>query len=104
MTVDSDENRYDERRNKHMRSLSLRGKAIQELRQIPEEKLLEVYTFFHFFRLGVETTQHQPQDSMQFAGCWHDMPDQEFQSFLHEIQARRQNAFSGRRDRETLIS
>jgi hypothetical protein len=86
-----------------MQASMLRGKVIQEIRQIPEEKLPEVYTLLHFFRLGVETTKPQPQEMMQFAGCWRDMPEHEFQNFLQEIQERRQDAFSGRIQREAII-
>ena len=88
----------------NIRESPLRGKVIQEIRQIPEEKLPEVYTLLHFFRLGVETDKSEPQDIMKFAGCWQEMPDNEFESFLEEIQARRQRAFSGRISRETLVS
>ena len=82
---------------------ALRGKVIEEVGQIPEGKLSEVYTLLHFFRLGIETAHRPPQDIMQFAGCWQDMPDEEFQEFLHEIRERRQRAFSGRMARETCI-
>lgn len=82
---------------------ALRGKVIEEIGQIPEVRLPEVYTLLHFFRLGVETTHHAPQDIMQFAGRWQDMPDEDFQEFLREIQERRQCAFSGRMARETCI-
>lgn len=87
-----------------MQASVLRGKVIEEIGQIPERKLPEVYTLLHFFRLGIETINRQPQDIMRFAGCWQDMPDHEFQEFLHEIQERRQHAFSGRIARETFIS
>jgi len=82
----------------------LREKVIEEIEQIPERKLSEVYTLLHFFRLGIETAQRQPHNIMRFAGCWQDMPDDEFQDFLHEIQERRQHAFSGRIAREAIVS
>ena len=82
----------------------LRRKVLEEINQMPEEKLGEVYEFIHFFRLGVETLKNSPEEIMQFAGCWQDMPDEEFEEFLAEIAERRHHAFSGRTARETIIS
>lgn len=33
----------------------LRGKVIEEINRIPEDKLTELYDFIHFFRVGLET-------------------------------------------------
>jgi hypothetical protein len=38
----------------------LREKVIEEIYQIPEEKLTEVYNFIHFFRIGFQTSRHIP--------------------------------------------
>jgi hypothetical protein len=39
---------------------------------------------------------------MQFAGCWEDMPEEEFENFSEEIAERRKRAFSERREYETF--
>lgn len=83
----------------------LRLKAIEEIRHIPEEKLREIYDVIHFFRVGVESVKPIPDDNiMSYAGCWDDMPDEMFNSFLLDIAERRSYAFSGRISRETFIS
>lgn len=87
-----------------MSTSTLRSKVIEEINRVPEEKLGEVYEFIHFFRLGVETMKKTPEDIMQFAGCWQDMPEEEFEEFLTDLAERRHHAFSGRTPRETIIS
>ncbi|MFP4396287.1 MAG: hypothetical protein ACLFTI_13605 [Anaerolineales bacterium] len=80
-----------------------REKLITEVNRIPDDKLAEVYTLLHYYRLGLESTQKQPPDVMRYAGCWADMPADEFEDFLQEIQVRRRQAFSGRRRHETRV-
>ncbi len=88
-----------------MTTTTLRLKVIEEIHHIPEEKLREIYDVIHFFRVGVESVNSTPHKNiMAFAGCWDDMPDQEFHAFLLEITNRRSHAFSGRTHRETLMS
>lgn len=82
----------------------LRIKVIEEIQRIPREKLGELYDVIHFFRVGIEQTKTLPHNILQFAGCWEDMTDDEFDSFLIEIAERRSKAFSRRNQRETLIS
>ncbi len=77
-------------------------KVIEEIRLIPQENLPELYDFIHFYRLGLETAQDNTEEIMQFAGCWEDMPDQEFENFSQKIADRRKRAFSGRRECETI--
>ncbi len=86
-----------------MNASVLRVKMIEEINRFPEERLPELYDIIYFFRVGVETVKRDPGDIMQFAGCWQDMPDEEFDVFLAEIVERRQQAFTRREQRETLI-
>jgi hypothetical protein len=79
------------------------SQLIEEIRLVPQEKLPQLYDFIHFFRLGLETVQNDPEQIMRFAGCWQDMADEEFEDFSQEIVARRRQAFSGRTSRETII-
>lgn len=74
----------------------------EEISLIPQERLPELYNFVHFYRLGLGITPNSADEIMKFAGCWNDMPDQEFDNFLEEITERRQQAFSGRRECEAF--
>jgi hypothetical protein len=81
------------------------SKVIDEIKRIPPSRLSEVYRFIHVFRLGLESesAQGETSDIMQFAGCWQDMPPDQFDEFLEDVRTRRQQAASGRLDRETLL-
>jgi hypothetical protein len=74
--------------------------VIEEIRLVPKNRLRDVYNFIHFFRLGLEKVQDESDDIMQFAGCWQDMTDDEFEDFSQKITDRRRQAFSGRAPRE----
>jgi hypothetical protein len=74
-----------------MLASELRTKVIHEIDAFPEEQLMPLYMFIHYFRSPGETGE----DIMKFAGCWKDMSDTDFQDFLAEIEQRRHNAFSG---------
>jgi hypothetical protein len=88
-----------------MLTSELRTKVIQEIEAFPNDQLISLYKFIHYFRLGLEKEQKSPgEDIMQFAGCWKDMSDEDFQDFLAEIEQRRHNAFTGRDNRETLTN
>jgi hypothetical protein len=88
-----------------MTASELRTKVIHEIEAVPDEQLIPLYMFIHYFRLGLEKEQKaQEEDMMQFAGCWKDMADEDFQEFLAEIEHRRHHAFSERDNRETLIN
>jgi len=82
----------------------LRQKLHQEILDIPESRLQEIYDVIHFFRLGLRQSGSQEQhttkpDVMRFAGAWEDMPN--FEGFENELKERRQNAFTSRRSDET---
>ena len=81
----------------------LRDRIIDEIKHIPENKLPEVYDFLHFFRLGLQKSKGPVEQTMKFAGCWDDMPDEVFNDFFEEISQRREIAFSRRRRSEASI-
>ncbi len=81
----------------------IRDKVIEEIKLIPEHKLLEVYDFIHYFRIGLQKSKVNIDQIMQFAGCWKDMSEDAFNDFLEEISKRRSQAFAGRRDGEASI-
>jgi hypothetical protein len=84
-----------------MTTLKIRDKVIQEIDLIPEDKLVDLFNFIHYFRLGLETsTHHENKPTLAFAGCWREMPDETFSAFMSEITERRHLAFSRRRSGE----
>lgn len=80
-----------------MKATISKEKILQEIKLIPEEKLADVYTLLHRFRLSLRAPQTKPKPIMQYAGVWRDMPTDIFAEFTVGIAARRQQAFSGRR-------
>jgi hypothetical protein len=86
-----------------MTSLMIKTKVLQEIDLIPEDKLVDVYNFIHYFRLGLEKSEAKDtQPILAFAGCWQDMPDEAFNDFTTEISQRRQQAFKQRRINEDI--
>ncbi|MCB0214304.1 MAG: hypothetical protein KDJ52_33505 [Anaerolineae bacterium] len=78
-----------------MASTLIKNKVLQEIDLIPEDKLTELYTFIHYFRLGVEKAfVTKPKPNLAFAGCWQDMPDEMVNDFTAEIKQRRRQAFA----------
>ena len=86
-----------------MKKSIIRDKVIEEVKLIPQDKLLEVYDFIHYFRMGLEQYKDNKDIVMKYAGCWLDLPNEVFNEFLEEIGQRRQLAFSRRRRGETSI-
>lgn len=87
-----------------MDNAELKTKVLQEIEHIPENRLVELYDLIHTFRLQSELGSSQSQSTMQFAGCWSDLPSEVYTEFLDDISLRRQQAFSKRRNRETSSS
>ncbi|MEB3886628.1 hypothetical protein [Lyngbya sp. CCY1209] len=59
-------------------------KIIQELRDIPEDKLAEIYDLIHYFRLGLSREIDQPRTPGLLAGTLGDsffdpLPEEELQ-------------------------
>ena len=73
-----------------MTSVFIKSKLLQEIDLIPEDKLVDLYHFVHDFRMGVEQSKRaDPKQILAFAGSWRDMPDEAFDDFTTEIEARR---------------
>lgn len=78
----------------------LQAALLQEIRLVPEDKLPTLYDLIHSFRLSAEASSTSAQATLAFAGCWRDLPEQDYADFTAEIVSRRQRAFSGRRGDE----
>ena len=85
-----------------MSDAELRVKLIEELQRIPDDKLTQIYDLIHHLRVESET-RDRSLETMQFAGCWADLPDPIYAEFLEDLPTRRQQAFSQRRNRETSL-
>jgi hypothetical protein len=75
-------------------------KVLEEISLIPEDKLPDIYQLLHYFGLGLEVSRDRTQSVMRFAGCWRDMPDHVFDTFMEHLADRRRQAFSRRRASE----
>jgi hypothetical protein len=76
-----------------MENSELRTKVFEEVQQVPDEQLAELYTLIHSFRLDLTPDTAKINSTMQLAGCWSDLPDRAYAEFLEEIPLRRQQAF-----------
>jgi hypothetical protein len=79
-----------------MKATTVREKIIEEIKLIPEDKLSELYRLVHHLRLQSEPLSDRSEEIMTFAGCWQDIPEEEFEQFYSEI-AERRRASSARR-------
>ena len=86
-----------------MTSAILKDKVIREINLIPQEKLFEVYSFIHYFRIGTEKEKNKIREIslLSYAGVWEGM--EVFDDFLSDISNRRKKAFVGRRENEASI-
>lgn len=81
----------------------LRAKVIEEIQNIPEDKLTELLRLIHAFRLRSEPASFPRNSIMNFAGCWNDLPKDTYTEFIDDISGRRQQAFSQRQNREASL-
>ena len=86
-----------------MTSANLRDKLIEEIRLLPDTQLEEIYNMIHEFRMSSETTQNKLDNTLKFAGSWNDLTEEEFRDLSDEISSRRQQAFTHRRNDETIF-
>lgn len=71
-----------------MTTSELRNKLRDEIRELPDSHLPEVFDIIHFFRLGLESDSPTTvSDVMRFAGGWEDMEDPD--GFEVELRERR---------------
>jgi len=73
-------------------------KVVDELEQIPREKLPELYDLIHHYRVGLEPGGSRRDQILALAGSWKEMPEEEFTAFLDEVTTRRSRAFHRRRN------
>ena len=72
-------------------------KVVEELEQIPQGRLPELYDLIHHYRLGLEKSGSRRSQILLLAGSWSEMTDEEFTAFLEEIPERRSTVFAHRR-------
>ncbi len=79
----------------------IQNKVIEEINLIPEERLAELYNFIRYFRIGLQKSQKNRENIMNFAGCWEDMSENDFNELTNNIKERRKKAFSRRKENES---
>ncbi|MDJ0839737.1 MAG: hypothetical protein QNK37_24690 [Acidobacteriota bacterium] len=79
-----------------MNVAGLREKVKQEINRVPDEHLAEVYDVVRHYSL-IRQSASKTQSIMDFAGAWQDMPDQQYEDFLSEVNQRRRVAGKRRR-------
>lgn len=67
---------------------------MQEIRQVPNEKLEEVYKFVKSLNKNTSGKNSHKKDLMSYAGSWKDMNDEDFKDFIKETKRTRKNLFS----------
>jgi hypothetical protein len=82
-----------------MKITTMREKLVDEISQIPDEKVPEIFDFIHHFRLGLNVKESNPQNILKLAGSWNDMSEADFTEFQNELKSRRKNAFTSRRNK-----
>jgi hypothetical protein len=65
-------------------------KIIQELQEIPEEKLIQLYDLIHYFRLGLNKENNQPRTPGLLTGklgeaFFDPLPEEELQQWEKTI-------------------
>ena len=86
-----------------MKTAAIRRKVVEEVNQIPDEKLPQIFEIIHRFRIGLQTSVKRPHKISNYAGCWKDMSDEMYDEYIDEIKQRRHTAFSRRLNREANI-
>ena len=65
-------------------------KIIDELKEIPEEKLTQIYELIHYFRLGLNQQNHRPRTPGLLKGSlgsafFEPLPKEELQQWEKDI-------------------
>lgn len=82
-----------------MSPAEIREKIVEEINQLPRERLPELYQIVHDFRLRTNGGEGDAQDIMRFAGCWSDLPADLYEEFTTRLHDRRSRASQERRAR-----
>ena len=74
----------------------MQERIVEEIKLIPEQRLLEIYEWVRRFRRNLQYSPHHLERTMKFAGCWLDMPAETFLEFSQDITERRAQTFARR--------
>ncbi len=72
---------------------------IEEIEQIPEEKLFYIYKTIHNIKIDKQKELKLKSKILNFAGAWNDMEWKNYENFISEIYERRETSFSNRSNR-----
>ena len=60
----------------------LRAKVVEEIQNIPEDKLVELLKLIHAFKLRSEPASFPRNSIMNFASCWNDLPEDTYNDLV----------------------
>jgi len=66
---------------------------IKELKNIPVDKLEDIYSMIHSFRTDVKNTGAKTQDILSYAGAFEDMSKSDYDDFLEQTKQTRDQLF-----------
>lgn len=66
---------------------------IDELQDVPEEKIDELYQFVHFLASN-KNLKNNKEKIMSFAGAFNDMSDEDYSDFVRQTKETRNNIFA----------
>lgn len=66
---------------------------IDELQDVPEEKIDELYQFVHFLAVN-KNLKNNKEKIMSFAGAFSDMSDEDYNDLVRHTQETRSNNFN----------
>ncbi len=72
-----------------------RKDVINEIQQIPDEKMNVLYEIVHQLRIEFEC-ENNGQKILKYAGTWSDMPESDYGNLMNDIRNRRKAAFQYR--------
>jgi hypothetical protein len=78
----------------------IRRKVEEEVASVPDENIAKLYDMVHHFRLRARPAGNADR-IIGLAGCWADMPEEDYASLVAEVEERRHRAGTGRRFRGT---
>ena len=66
---------------------------LKELKNVPAERLQDVYSYIHSLRTNTKQTGKTSEKILSFAGSFGDMPAQDYNDFLDHTKNTRNDLF-----------
>ena len=77
-----------------------RDRLHEEIAAVPDDRIPDLLRLVHDFRMAADPgVGDAGKEANDFCGIWADLPDQDFDAFLGEVEERRRQAFASRPSR-----